>query len=236
MTTIRDPLETSSSSGPMSLSNPDNLQQNTSSPEQPTTEPESTFDSTHQVNEETYEKIDQKLEASDPDIQTASSDSFTVDQDENVMDTPISNEIQEEETVSSDDSPKGGSLALKNEQSDSGLDGKTQSSQIKGDHNVKGTPNSSKHIQDMTSNHLQGGATASVPIEIHSNEAETNREAYEQRSLSGKDIIPGEEGLSKHARWVAEDQAKERYDYLAGAYKSPYRHMHKAEKVGREEM
>ncbi|KAF9138130.1 hypothetical protein BG015_002475 [Linnemannia schmuckeri] len=247
MTTIRNSSkQTTSSFDSTTTTNADSPRQSTSSPEQTATHnPESSIDSTHQSSEATHEKSDQKLEATDPDMSTTTSDdSSTVDQVNDAVDTPINSEIQEEEPVSADNADAGGvggSLAIQEEEASS--DNKVHSIQLV-DH-IKGVSGQSKQVHN--SDHGQyhehdhdQGTTTSVPKDIESNTAETNRHGnvHSQYLSEDEEELQEVEELesTKHAKRMADDQARERHDYLAGAYKSPFRHTHKAEKVGREEL
>ncbi|KAF9084351.1 hypothetical protein BGX29_002597 [Mortierella sp. GBA35] len=240
MTTIHKSTQQSSTA------DPESPQQETHSPD-PTTanDTESTVDSTHQSTSPTHEKSDQQLEATDPDISTADASSSTVDQVKDAVGTPINSEIQEEEPLTTG-SEEGGSLAVhSSREDDSNPEDKVHSIQLAGrskkQHSVTGL--------DHTFDHDQG----SSPKDGESNTAETNRHDRNQHSTSSSSLSHsssvdkehhGEGGLmqaeeldsTKHAKRMVDDQARERHDYLAGAYKSPFRHAHKVEKVGREEL
>ncbi|KAG0251175.1 hypothetical protein BGZ95_006973 [Linnemannia exigua] len=223
--------QTSSAAGSTLTSNPD-------SPEQATNgSPEHSFDSTHQSNEATLEKSDQQLEATEPDISTNCSESSTADQVKDAVGTPINTEIQEEEPVSKD-SGAGGMLAVQEE--DSNPESKAHSIQLAG--HIKGVSRRSKHLHH-DSEHEQHhnydqNTTTSASKDVESNTEETNRHGHSQHSSSDKKAIQEAEelDLTKYAKRTADDQAQERHDYLAGAYKSPFRHTHKVEKVGHEEL
>ncbi|KAF8945356.1 hypothetical protein BGZ47_002816 [Haplosporangium gracile] len=247
MTTIHDSSkQTTSSSDSATTTNADSPRQSASSPDQTATHnSESSADSTHQSSEATHEKSDQKLEATDPDVSTTTSDdSSTVNQVNDAVSTPINSEIQEEEPVSAENTDAGsdgGSLAVQEEEVNS--DNKVHSIHLAG--HIKGVPGQSKQVHDSGDgqhyehDHDQG-TTASVPKDIESNTAEANRHGH----VDSQHLFGDKEGLqevdelesTKHAKRTADDQARERHDYLAGTYKSPFRHTHKAEKVGREEL
>jgi hypothetical protein len=214
-------------------------------------------DSTHQSTEATHEKSDQTREATDPDLLLNTTDnSSTVDRVQDAVGTPINTEIQEEEPVranntgENDEGSGSGSLAAAVEGGDSNAeDSKVHSIRLAS--HIRGVPGRSKQQQhhhhhdegesDSGQHHDQDqNATGSVPEGIESNTAETNsRHGHGQKhsSVDNEGLYEVEEldSSSKHAKRVADDQAKERHDYLAGAYKSPFRHTHKVEKVGREE-
>ncbi|KAF9123663.1 hypothetical protein BGX30_001319 [Mortierella sp. GBA39] len=242
--------QATSSSDSAAATNADSPREGTDSPDQTATRnSRSTADSTHQSSEATHEKSDQKLEATDPDVSaTTSDDSSTVDQVNDAVDTLINSEIQEEEPVKTDNADAGsdgGSLAVQEEEGEeeegSNLENKVHSIQSVG--HIKGV---SKQVHD--SNHGQHhehgqhdhdqSTTASVPKDIESNTVESNRQGHGQSQHSSGDkegFLEVEELEStKHAKRTADDQAKERHDYIAGSYKSPFRHTHKVEKVGRE--
>ncbi|KAF9300856.1 hypothetical protein BGZ91_009710 [Linnemannia elongata] len=253
MTVIRNSSkQAASSSDSAATTNADSPRQGTDSPDQTTTHnSESIVDSTHQSSEATHEKTDQTLEATDPDVsKTTSGDSSTADDVNDAVGTPIDSEIQEEEPVRTYNADAGGadsdggSLAVEEEKANS--ENKVHSIHLAG--HIKGVPGRSKQVYDSDHgqhheheqhDHDQSTA-ASVPKDIESNTAETNRHGHTHSQQSPED----QEGLqeveelesTKHAKRTADDQAKERHDYLAGAYKSPFRHTHKVEKVGREEL
>ncbi|KAF9117523.1 hypothetical protein BGW39_002096 [Mortierella sp. 14UC] len=234
MTKIRSSSrQMSSSAASTSTPDPDTPEQTASEASDPSS------DSTHQSNEPTHEKSDQQLEATDPDIPTNSSESSTVDQVKDAVGTPINSEIEEEEPVSTD-SGTGGTLAAQEEALNS--ERKIHSVQL-ADH-IKGVPEQSKHHYHNESEHGHDhdhdhdqNATTSAPKDVEANTTETNRHGHSQHSSGDKEAMLEVEELdsTKHAKRTADDQARERHDYLAGAYKSPFRHTHKVEKVGREE-
>ncbi|KAG9066528.1 hypothetical protein KI688_012436 [Linnemannia hyalina] len=240
--------QAASSSDSAAATNADSPRQDTDSPDQTATyNSGSTVDSTHQSSEATHEKSDQKLEATDPDVSaTTSDDSFTVDQVNNAVDTSIISEIQEEEPVRTDNADAGsdgGSLAVQEEEEESNPESKVHSIQLAG--HIKGVPKQVHHSDhgqhhEHTQHDHDQSPTASVPKDIASNTAETNRQGHghSQHSSGDKEGFQEVEELesTKHAKRTADDQAKERHDYTAGAYKSPFRHTHKVEKVGREEL
>ncbi|KAG0368249.1 hypothetical protein BGX24_002891 [Mortierella sp. AD032] len=223
--------QTSSSAGSNSTPSPDSPEQTTNESSEPSS------DSTHQSNEAPPEKSDQQLEATDPDVSTNCSASSTADQVKDAVGTPINTEIQEEEPVSID-SGTSGTLAIQEE--DSHPESTVHSIQLAG--HIKGVSGRSKHLH-YNSEHEQHhnydqNTTTSAPKNVESNTPETNRHGHSQHSSTDKEAIQEAEELdsTKHAKRTADDQAKERHDYLAGAYKSPFRHTHKVEKVGREEL
>lgn len=252
MTKVRNSSKQSdNSSDSVTADTTDSPRQGAVSPDQTATttndDSEISTDSTHQSAETTHEKIDQKLEASDPDLLTTD-DSSTVDQVQDAVGTPINTEIREEEPVSldnvgsSDGELRSGSLAVEEEKEEEEGDldnesSKIYSTQLAG--HIRGVPGQSKHR--LYDEHDQDqSATGSVPEIIESNMAETNRHGHGQRLSEDTEGIQEVEDVeeldsTKHAKRIADDQAKERHDYVAGAYKSPFRHTHKAEKVGREE-
>jgi hypothetical protein len=196
-------------------------------------------DSTHLSNEATHEKSDQQLEATDPDISTNSSESPSIDQVTDSIGTPLNSEIQEEEYVSSD---SGAGRMLATQEETPYPESKAHSIRLAG-HN-KEVSEQSKHHHDYSDfehrhhhDHDQN-ATTSAPKDTESNTAETNRSSHNQHLSMNMEGIQDLEELdsTKHAKRTVDDQAKERHDYLAGAYKSPFRHAHKVEKVGREEL
>ncbi|KAF9899223.1 hypothetical protein EC991_009279 [Linnemannia zychae] len=236
MTTTRgSPKHTSSSAGSTSTPDPDSPEQTTNRSSDPNS------DSTHQSNEPTHEKSDQQLEATDPDVSSNSSESSTADQVKDAVGTPINSEIQGEEPVSKE-SGAGGMLATQEETSNP--EGKVHTIQLAG--HFKGIPGQSKHHNHHHHNDSEHGrhsdhdqnATTSAPKEIESNTTEANRHAHSQHSSGDRVAMQEVEELdsTKHGKRTADDQARERHDYLAGAYKSPFRHTHKVEKVGREEL
>ncbi|KAG0282625.1 hypothetical protein BGZ96_000301 [Linnemannia gamsii] len=257
MTKVRDSSKQSysSSDSVTTDSNTGSPRQGAVSPDQTTTinknDSGTSTDSTHQSAEATHEKNDQKLEASDPDLLTTTDDSSTVDQVQDAVGTPINSEIREEEPVSLDDDVGGskdddddgelgsGSLAMMEEGNLDLESNRVYSTTLAG--HVRGVPGQSKH-RHYDEHDQDQSATGSVPEEIESNTAETNRHGYGQHLSEDKGRIEEVEGeeveeleSTKHAKRMADDLAKERHDYVAGAYKSPFRHTHKAEKVGREE-
>ncbi|KAF9544021.1 hypothetical protein EC957_000290 [Mortierella hygrophila] len=239
--------QATSSSDSAAAANADSPRQDTDSADQAATyNSGSTIDSTHQSSEAMHEKSDQKLEATDPDLTaTTSDDSSTIDQVNNAVDTSIDSEIQEEEPVRTDNADAGndgGSLGVQEEE-ESNPESKVHSIQLAG--HIKGVPKQVHHsdhgqrYEHRQHDHDQSPA-ASVPKDIESNTAETNRQGHglSQHSSGDKEGSQEVEEMesTKHAKRTADDQAKERHDYIAGAYKSPFRHTHKVEKVGREEL
>lgn len=241
--------QSTSSSDSAAAINADSPRQDSDSPDQTTNHNSgSTADSTHQASEATHEKNDQRLEATDPDVSTTmSDDSTTTDQVNDAVGTPINNEIEEEEPVrtnNADTGSVGGSLAV-HEVEEVNPENKVHSIKLVG--HIQGVPGGSKQVYDSDhgqhneyEQHEHDQSTpASVPEDIESNTAETNRHGHghSQHLSEDKEGLQEVEELelTKHAKRTADDQARERYDYLAAAYKSPFRHTHKAEKVGREE-
>ncbi|KAG0213728.1 hypothetical protein BGX28_003672 [Mortierella sp. GBA30] len=186
---------------------------------------DSTVDSTHLANEPPHEKLDQKLEANDPDIISASEPS-TTEQLNEAATTPIHDDLQEQEQ--DEDEIKRESTEAHDVHRDKGTmnmgsyaaetDNEMNSIQLLG--HIKGVPGLGH--QDMA---------GSSQNDIVSHKTDDNNESIDEPE--GLEALKhGKRSVDQDKNTVAEEEA---HDYLAGAYKSPFRHTHKAEKAGKEE-
>ncbi|KAK3816652.1 MAG: hypothetical protein J3Q66DRAFT_343106 [Benniella sp.] len=203
-------------------------------------------DSTHQAVESAHIKQDQKLEASDdPDVMPATQDPTTMESINEAASTPINLDIQEEGPLSS----SGGAAGL--------LDHKE--SPMSKHHEVVDV-DAFEHHQHGSSKAPNEVILVEEEEEVTTTTTRTNDgDAPESETMSsmthghGEDVDPSQVplppssspmeenglGTTKHAkRAVDEDSntlAEEQHDYIAGVYKSPFRHAHKAERAGKEE-
>ncbi|KAG0202680.1 hypothetical protein BGX31_003534 [Mortierella sp. GBA43] len=190
---------------------------------------DSTVDSTHQAVETAKAKQDQMLEATDPDVAAAAdTQDPTTEQLTEAVTTPINVDLQEEEPVTEahhrhhhhhhhhvqeETEP---TTSLSSETTEHMPSGKTQNSAI--------------DIQD--DDHVDGSGVQ-VPLST-SDELETTT-----TTTTNTDTTTTTPATTKHAKRAVDDDsntvAEEQLDYIAGVYKSPFRHSHKAERAGKEE-
>ncbi|KAF9280431.1 hypothetical protein BGZ68_007242 [Mortierella alpina] len=196
------------------------------------------IDSTHQATEPPHQKRDQKLEETDPDLMPSStSDSPTADQLAEAATTPINKDLQEQEQEQTES---------KNESShDHDHDQDPHPAGNKDEHASgpadKEDPQETVHSIHLQS-HIKGvpghGHHATTAVEDEGQDANAD-ELNGASALSGTtEAEPGLESLKHGKRAVEEDSntiAEETQDYIAGAYKSPFRHTSKSEKAGKEE-
>ncbi|KAF9186694.1 hypothetical protein BGZ51_009816 [Haplosporangium sp. Z 767] len=178
-------------------------------------------DSTHQANEPPHEKKDQKLEATDPDLIPDSSSSSAVDQLGEAALTPVDNDVQEEEETKEkplDEQPHS------HEQEHKELEPHKVSP---GEHE----PLQSVHLKDQTIDVSSDSEPSNMTTSSSYKEAEHG-------SSGTMGAVEHMEAIKHSKRGVPEDSntvSEEVGDYLAGTYKSPFRHTHKSEKAGKEE-
>ncbi|KAI7818826.1 hypothetical protein BC939DRAFT_480120 [Gamsiella multidivaricata] len=227
---------TRSKAAAASASNPEPQPEHSSSNEStPTT---TAVDSTHQATETAHAKDDQKLEANDSDL-LQTSESLPTEQLSEAATTPINNEVEEEEPMKSTDHHQ-------NEHKESEAEAKG----LRGDWLKQAN---AATMQTESGAHAETTGTASEPGPVPAGGGIEEAQPIHEITATAVDPIaagpipiandktPQAEMLetNKHAKRAVEQDsntvAEEEQDYLGGAYKSPFRHTHKAEKAGKEE-
>ncbi|KAF9902238.1 hypothetical protein BX616_001996 [Lobosporangium transversale] len=207
------------SSGSQAAAATENASSTTESPEVSNGSP-SAVDSTHQAAETVHEKEDQKLEANDPDL--LASNKETTEPSSEASTTPINNaEVQETDPARSQPAEE-----IKQHE----LEHKEPLEQPITDGSTRGAD------RDV----LSHKAEADAPVDPASAAIATDSQENGSSENDTKVQYVGEEHeVNKHAKRPVEQDsntlAEEAQDYSAGAYKSPFRHTHKAEKAGKEE-
>jgi len=205
------------------------------------------IDSTHQAADAPHEKQDQKLEGSDPDLIPSSvSDTPTADQLAEAATTPIHSDVQEQEQEQK--SSKHESTQDHGHDHDYDRDSHQHPAVNKDEHDSgpaeREDPQEPVHSLHLQS-HIKGvpghghHATTAAEAEDHDAHAdELNGSAPPMSGMTEAEPTKDLETLKHGKRTVEEDSntiAEETQDYIAGAYKSPFRHTSKSEKAGKEE-
>ncbi|KAI1303888.1 hypothetical protein EDD11_005294 [Mortierella claussenii] len=193
-------------------------------------------DNTHQAAETAHVKKDQQLEATDPDILSAPLNPAAAEQLNEAATTPINTEIQEEEPMSSQQQQlsEEASVDAHNHQNSHqdvverhvvSEEGKEPVHSVRLVGHIKGVPGHS-HGQPTEQDNRKELSALDEP-------AQSNGATVGMQSMNN-------EGQVKHAKRAVDEDTntvaeEELQDYNAGAYKSPFRHTHKAERAGKEE-
>ncbi|GJJ74040.1 hypothetical protein EMPS_06398 [Entomortierella parvispora] len=189
-------------------------------------------DNAHQSSDP-HEKKDQVLEASDPDLNPTSS-SVTVspkaspavaEQLDDAVGTPINEDIEEQDPV------EGAIDTIQDEYNNEEQEDSPDQDVSVEDPEAEDEEEALRLDKGVSHHVNDSGASAAGSVKGHHRHGEVNHS------------LGSPAGATKHAKRPAEDhfidsnttQDDETQDYLAGAYKSPFRHTHKAEKVGKEE-
>ncbi|KAF9575245.1 hypothetical protein EC968_003886 [Mortierella alpina] len=201
------------------------------------------IDSTHQAADTPHEKQDQKLEGSDPDLIPSSvSETSTADAADQLAEaatTPIQKDLQEQElepkpskdesTPDHDHNSHPHPVVNEDEHASGPVDQEDPQEPVHSLHlqsHIKGVPGHGHH------------ATTAVEAEDDASAEELNGTAPSLSGMTEAEPAQGLETMKHGKRAVEEDSntiADETQDYLAGAYKSPFRHTSKSEKAGKEE-
>lgn len=231
----------------------------------PSSSPSDNNNNNRHDNTDPHEKKDQILEASDPDLDRTSSSvtvsptaSPAVAEELNdAVGTPINIDVQEEpieiavdNNITSgdknkDEDPKEVDDSLEQEPLDN-TPSKDQEQDLEHSIELDGHLKNHGHTQSFDTNggdhlhhdHHPGKDQNSNGLHHHLGSGEVHHSSSHNtlRVNALKHVKrPAEDRFLHHDRDSNTVQDEEEQDYLTGAYKSPFRHTHKAEKAGKEE-